>query len=86
MVTLKIYFNCSMIWLLPGSVHSYYKVRFHKGLKEGARIAIMIGQQILPRNWKSPALEEWMVQLEEVAAYDKVSYRMVNNVNVEQIE
>ena len=58
-----------------------YKVlsAFPQPLKSWTRTVIMIGRQIILRNWKKhgePPLQDWLTELGKVAAYERMSYRM----------
>ena len=51
---------------------------FPHPLKYWTQTAIMIGRQIILRNWKKPGeppVQEWVTELGKVGAYERISYR-----------
>ena len=46
--------------------------------------AIMLGRQIIMRVWKSPvgpSVQDWLLELGKVAAYEKLSFRLLNRLD-----
>ena len=54
-----------------------------KPLANWVQTSIMIGKQIIMRKWKDavgPLFQEWVPELSKVAAFEKISYSLLNEV------